>query len=149
MAILALLVLATITGIGWLSSELKPERVRPLPEGIDNWVRFFHGYEAYLDQRISYFLVSGNSMVPTFGDNDLILYVEVDPAELKVGDIIVYERPTAIDPARLENIAHRVIEVGMNGEYWFRTKGDAHSEPDWHRVWERYVHGLVIGVIYQ
>ena len=150
-AIFALLVLVTITGIGWLSSELRPERVRPLPEGIDNWVELFHGYEAYLDQRISYSTVSGTSMEPTFGENDKVLWVEVDPAELRIGDIIIYDHPTKPGEG---SITHRIIEIMKNGEYRFETKGDNRSESDAETSISAYfvseddLKGLVIGVIY-
>ncbi|MFQ6130368.1 MAG: signal peptidase I [Candidatus Hadarchaeaceae archaeon] len=150
-AILALLVLVTITGIGWFSAELKPERVLPLPEGIENWVELFHGYEAYLDRMISYSIVSGTSMEPTFGENDKVLWVEVNPAKLKVGDIIIYEHPTKPEDGL---IAHRIIEIMKNGEYRFETKGDNRSESDAETAISAYfvseddLKGLVIGVIY-
>lgn len=150
-AILALLVLVTITGIGWFSAELKPERVLPLPKGIENWVELFHGYEAYLDRMISYSIVSGTSMEPTFGENDKVLWVEVNPAKLKVGDIIIYEHPTKPEDGL---IAHRIIEIMKNGEYRFETKGDNRSESDAETAISAYfvseddLKGLVIGVIY-
>lgn len=151
MAIFTLLVLVTITGIGWLSSALKPERVSSLPEEIDNWVELFNGYEAYLDRRISYSTVSGTSMEPTFGENDKVLWVEVNSAELKVGGIIIYDHPTK--PG--ENpIAHRIIEIMKNGEYRFETKGDNRLESDAETAISAYfvseddLKGLVIGVIY-
>ncbi len=149
--IFALLVLVTVTGVGWLSSELRSERARPLPGGIENWTELFHGYEAYLDQNIYYSTVSGTSMEPTFGENDKVLWVEVDPSELKVGDIIVYDHPTK--PAE-GTIVHRIIKIMKNGEYRFETKGDNRSESDAetaisaYYVSENDLKGLVIGVIY-
>jgi len=149
--IFVLLVLIVITGTGWLSSMLRPPHDNALPIPYDNtysWTQIFHGYEAYLDRRISYFdNIQGTSMEPTFGGNDVILLVEVNPAELKVGDIIVFQHPTLANPPL---IAHRIIEVGtdIDGKYKFRTKGDNMSEPDQHWVPEEKVEGLVIGVIY-
>ncbi len=151
MAIFTLLVLVTITGIGWLSSALKPERVSSLPEGIDNWVELFNGYEAYLDRRISYSTVSGTSMEPTFEENDKVLWVEVDSAELKVGNIIIYDHPTKPGD---DLIAHRIIKIMKNGEYRFETKGDNRLESDAETAISAYfvseddIKGLVIGVIY-
>lgn len=138
-AILVLLVLFVITGGGWFSSWLKPAGRIPY-DNTYKWTEIFGGYEAYLDRRISYTTISGTSMVPTFKDGDVVLWVEVDnKAELESGDIIIYQpQPTV----------HRIIEVGAeNGEYWFRTKGDGSGFED-PPVWEDDVQGLVIGVIY-
>jgi len=145
--ILALLVLVAITGVGWFSVRSKPERGGSLPEEIDNWTEYFHGYEAYLDREIHCSIVDSSSMMPTFGVGDLVLWVRVDNmAELKEGDIIVYKHPTR---PYLDNIAHRIIEVEVvDGGYRFRTKGDNLSAPDQHSVPEANVYGLVIGVIY-
>ncbi len=145
-AILVLIVLVVITGAGWYNAWSKPPRVLPLPEGVENWTQYFPGYEAYLDSDIHASLVSGGSMEPTFGDGDMILWVEIDDiAELGVGDIIIYKHPTR--PYR-DNIAHRIIEVRvMDGVYGFRTQGDDLPEPDKYWV-EEEIHGLIIGVIF-
>jgi len=144
-AIFVLLALLVIAGVGWFSARSNPVHENIPYENIYNWTQIFHGYEAYLDRRISYSVVSGTSMAPTFGDNDMVLWVEVDNmAELKVGDIIIYQHPTR---PYLDNIAHRIIEVGTGSrENQFMTKGDNSSEEYW--VPEGNIHGLVIGVIY-
>lgn len=145
-AILALLVLVSITAIGWFWAELNPARGRIPYDNTYKWTEIFGGYEAYLDQRISSSEVKGPSMVPTFGDGDVVLWVEIDNmAELEAGDIIIFNHPTR----PIGNIAHRILEVGMNGEYRFKTNGDALPESDSYWVWEGDVHGLVIGVIYR
>ena len=146
-AIFALLVMLVITGLGWVWAESKPERVLPLPGGIDNWTQYFLGYEAYLDRDISGSIVGGTSMVPTFGDNDLVLWVGVDNvAGLKVGDIIIFQHP--IKPW-IDNIILRIIEVDIqSGVYRFGVKGDNLLEPADYWVPEGDVHGLVIGVVY-
>jgi signal peptidase I len=135
-AILVLIVLVGITGIGWLKAWLNPTL-----ESTRDLTKIFHGYTAYLDREISYHRISGSSMKPTFRDGDVVLSVKVDPAELVVGDIIIYQpKPTV----------HRIIEVGVEGgKYWFRTQGDGSGFPDPGQVWEDDVQGLVIGVIYQ
>ena len=144
--ILALLVLLAIAGIGWLSAIPKPHEKIPY-DNTYKWTEIFHGYEAYLDRRISSSVVHGTSMEPTFGEGDVVLWVEVDNvAELKVGDIIIYQHPTLVG---VDNIAHRIVEVEtQNGEYLFRTKGDNLAALDRHLVPEGNVYGLVIGVIY-
>ena len=147
-AILTLAVLLVVTGIGWLKTALESQS-----EGIPydntntyNWAEFFPGYEAYLDRRIHPAAMNGTSMAPTINSGDTVLWVEVDNmAKLKVGDIIIFKHPT-----RVENIAHRIVEVEVvGGVYQFRTKGDDLSEPDRDMVPEGNVHGLVIGVIYK
>jgi len=140
-AILALFVLLTITGIGWLKTMLDP---RP-HENTYEWTEIFRGYEAYLDRRIYRAVMQTTSMAPTINVGDSVLWVEVDnKAELKVRDIIIFKHPTR----PIDNVCHRIIELGQNG-YRFRTQGDNLSDPDRHWVSEELVHGLVIGVIYQ
>ena len=144
--ILVLLALSAVMGIGWLKAALGPQPEEIPHDNTYNWAEYFHGYEAYLDQRISYAVMIGTSMAPTIKDNDVVLWVEVDNmAELKVGDIIIYQHPTR---PYLDNIAHRIIEVGTGDrENQFLTKGDNSSEEYW--VPEGNIHGLVIGVIYK
>lgn len=151
-AIFALLILLAITGIGWVNAELKPKSGKIPYDNTYAWAEFFHGYEAYLDQRIFSSVVRGDSMEPTFGENDVILWVEVDNmAELKVGDIIIYDHPTKPGEGP---IAHKIIEIMKNGEYRFETKGDNRSESDAETAISAYfvseddLKGLVIGVIY-
>lgn len=136
-AILALLVLLVITGIGWFSASLRPH----------GRIEFFRGYKVYLDQRIFCSVLSGSSMEPTISNGDAVLWVEVDnKAELKVDDIIIYEHPTYTGHPL---VAHRIIEVEMqDGGYRFRTQGDNLSEPDRHWILDGNVQGLVIGVMY-
>lgn len=144
-AIFALLALLIIMGAGWFSTRQESTHENIPYDNTYDWTEIFGGYEAYLDRRISYSIVSGDSMEPTFGENDVVLWVEVDPAELKVSDIIIFAHPTR--PGH-PPMAHRIIEVGQNAEYRFRTQGDNMSEPDQHWVPEENIQGLVIGVIY-
>jgi len=152
-AILLLLALLVITGVGWFSASLNPTHENIPYDNTYNWTAIFHGYEAYLDRRISYSTVSGTSMEPTFGDNDNVLWVEVNPAELKVGDIIIYNHPTKPWEGV---IVHRIINIiNTNGEYRFETKGDnnplsdAETAISSYYVSENGLKGLVIGAIYK
>lgn len=154
-AIVALLVLLVFTGVGWLSSVRKSTSDNALPVPYDNtysWATIFHGYEAYLDRSISYSTPSGTSMEPTFGEGDAVIWAGVENiAELKVGDIIIYNHPTKPGEGP---IAHRIINIMKNGEYKFETKGDNRSESDAqtaisaYYVMEDDLKGLVIGVVY-
>jgi len=62
----------------------------------------------------------GQSMEPTFKLGDMLISKSVDPAQVRIGDIIFY---------RLEGriLAHRVVEESDDN---FRTKGDANEDPD-------------------
>jgi signal peptidase I len=150
-AILSLLALLVITGVGWFSARLNPTHENIPHDNTSEWTEIFHGYEAYLDQRIFYSTVSGTSMEPTFGDNDKVLWVEANPAELKVGDIIIYNHPTKPWEGV---VVHRIIKIMKNGEYRFETKGDNRSESDAETfissyfVSENDIKGLVIGALY-
>lgn len=72
-------------------------------------------------------------MKPVLNVGDLIIIKEINPAEIKVGDIIIFK----VIPALQQQyhyppiVAHRVIKIEeKNGEVIFRTKGDAISVED-------------------
>lgn len=143
MAVLALLGLVTFGVVGWVRVATRSTSDN-LP--AENQTVIFPGYENYLNRELYYITASGTSMEPTFGDGDVVIWVQVDPTELNVGDVIIYEHPTY--PSH-ENVAHRIIEVRVrDGVYGFRTQGDNRAEPDKYWVEEELI-GLVIGVIYQ
>lgn len=72
--------------------------------------------------------VLSESMRGSFDKGDLIIVKQVDPANLKKGDIIAYW--TVIDNKKAVN-THRVFDVkAENGTYQFMTKGDANKLPD-------------------
>ena len=116
---------------------------RPPPDTYE-WTEIFRGYEAYLDRRIYRAVMQTTSMAPTIDVGDTVLWVEVDPAELRVRDIIIYKHPTR---PGVDNVCHRIIGVGSGDrENQFKTKGDNSPVEDW--VPSANVHGLVIGVVY-
>ncbi|MDI6884593.1 MAG: S26 family signal peptidase, partial [Hadesarchaea archaeon] len=97
-SILVLLALVTFAGVGWIRVGMRSTN-GTLPTGNENISpenlrKFFPGYENYLNREMFSSPVRGSSMEPTFGDGDKVLWVQVDPAELKVGDIIIYNHPT-------------------------------------------------------
>lgn len=117
-AFIALLSILAITSAGWVYAESKPRSPGSLPEGLYSWTEYFHGYQAYLDQRIFFSIYHGTSMSPTFGENDLVLWVKTDPSGLKVGDIIIFQHPTM---PYIDNVVHRIVEVQLRD-------GDTYSE---------------------
>jgi len=56
----------------------------------------------------------------------LAVMTQVDPADIKVGDIIAFHPPSEPEAT----VSHRVVEVINGDSLSFQTKGDANEEPD-------------------
>jgi signal peptidase I len=70
--------------------------------------------------------LAGHSMEPTIADGSLIAIGKVDPARIKVGDIIGF-----LAPGFDTRVCHRVIGIARTVDgYGFFTKGDGNGEPD-------------------
>ena len=83
-------------------------------------------------------IVESGSMQPTILVNDMIFTKKVDPAELKVDDVIAFQPIGKIEP-----VTHRIIEVyEENGAKMFRTQGDDNNTPDQDPVHQRQVVGV-------
>lgn len=73
-----------------------------------------------------YRVVSSGSMEPTYYEGDIVFIKHVDPHELQVGDIIVFNPKGGGIP-----IVHRVAEVvEENQTRYFVTQGDHNAFPD-------------------
>lgn len=71
-----------------------------------------------------YFVLSG-SMEPTYQTGSVIYVAEIEPAELKVGDVITFHMQGGTVAT------HRITEITTeNGQLAFRTKGDANDMED-------------------
>ena len=74
--------------------------------------------------------IFGSSMEPTLHSGGLLLIKSVEPRDVKVGDIIVYNVPPIVrdyydyPPV----VAHRVIKINTTPSLGFRTKGDNTGE---------------------
>jgi signal peptidase I len=74
--------------------------------------------------------IFGSSMEPTFHSGGLLTIKPVNPGDIKVGDIIVYNVPPMVrdyynyPPV----VAHRVIKINTTPSLGFRTKGDNTGE---------------------
>ena len=78
-----------------------------------------------------YTVLSG-SMEPTIPIGAQVVVLKVNAADIRVGDIITFDRPS--NPGVL--VTHRVIQVepdGKGGTQWI-TKGDHNSVPDSWRI---------------
>jgi len=109
----------------------------PYPRDTKDWSGTFLGHRALLDRRIWPLILVGSSMCPSLTENDLLLCVEEDPADLRIGDIVVYRYEGTL-------VAHRIVRFWENGVI---TKGDAPEAWEEHRVrWEDIL-GRVMGVL--
>lgn len=73
-------------------------------------------------------IVLTDSMLPEISSGDLIICQEIDPADVKVGDVISF-----FDPASKTGsvVTHRVIEiVEKDGVIKWRTRGDNNNTED-------------------
>lgn len=70
--------------------------------------------------------IQGDSMEPNYHDGSLVIKREVEPANLKVGDVISFYAPWAD-----RYVMHRIADIRTrSGQLWFRTKGDNNPVPD-------------------
>ena len=69
--------------------------------------------------------VEGGSMTPHLEDGDVALVRRVDPASLRVGDVVIFGRDG-------QTIVHRIVErsAQADGTLVFTTKGDANPVAD-------------------
>jgi signal peptidase I len=76
-------------------------------------------------------IVRSGSMAPTIPTGSIVFYKKVKAADVKVGDVIVFDKPGATN----EKVTHRVYKLGTSstGRYAI-TKGDANGTPDDWRV---------------
>jgi signal peptidase I len=76
-------------------------------------------------------VVRSGSMSPTIRTGSIVFYKKVNADNVKVGDIIVFDKPGQTN----EKVTHRVYKIsnGATGRY-FTTKGDANGAPDSWRV---------------
>jgi signal peptidase len=88
-------------------------------------------------------IVRSSSMEPAMRAGALAIMLPVDPEDVDVGDIIVFDPPWDSDPN--VTVSHRVIGVLYdNGQLRFDTKGDATEESDPYYVPAESVHGKVL-----
>jgi signal peptidase len=74
--------------------------------------------------------IYGSSMEPTLTSGSLLMIEPIDPQDVKVGDIIVYDVPTMVREYYNypPTVSHRVIEIMTVPTLGFRTKGDNTGE---------------------
>ncbi|MBN1161713.1 MAG: signal peptidase I [Dehalococcoidales bacterium] len=74
--------------------------------------------------------IYGSSMEPTLTSGSLLMIDPIDPQDIKVGDIIVYDVPSMVREYYNypPTVSHRVIEIMTTPALGFRTKGDNTGE---------------------
>ena len=76
-------------------------------------------------------VVRSGSMSPTIPTGSIVFYTKIDSSKVKVGDIIVFNKPGATN----EKVTHRVYKIGQSATGLYAiTKGDANGTPDDWRV---------------
>jgi signal peptidase len=92
-------------------------------------------------------VVSG-SMEPNINKGDLLFIQGVDPEDIEIGDVIVYDAYGLWWGAPEDPIVHRVVDIEEDdGKLYFITKGDANELKDKEPVPENRVLGKVVGRI--
>ncbi len=91
------------------------------------------------------FIVATGSMEPEYLVSDVLLAKEINPAEINVGDDVVYKGKEGTFKDRV--VTHRVIEKSQeNGTYKFITKGIANIEQD-PQITGSQIYGRVLGKV--
>lgn len=86
-------------------------------------ISIYHYLEIESDNPLPFFVISSDTMLPTLKINDLIIIGDGQAFDsIKVGDIIVFNKPAGEDRI----IVHRVAEItSENGKRIVITKGDS------------------------
>lgn len=85
-------------------------------------------------------LVAGHSMEPALHTGDVVLTRDVDPGDVRVGDIVRFRVGDTV-------VLHRVIEIYRNDTgSWFVTKGDNNEDAD-RPIQAEQIEGRVVAVI--
>jgi len=79
---------------------------------------------------ISMHSISSESMEPNYNINDVVIdYIEKNPKNIKVGDVITF-LPSNFNDNSI-TMTHRVVEVvEIDNIYYYKTKGDNNLEAD-------------------
>ena len=91
------------------------------------------------------FIVATGSMEPKYLVSDVLISKEVDPAEINVGDDVVYKGKEGTFKDRV--VTHQVIEKWQDdGTYKFITKGIANIEQD-AEITANQIYGKILGKV--
>ncbi|TFF99086.1 MAG: signal peptidase I [Promethearchaeota archaeon] len=107
----------------------------------------YFGMQIALNTNSPLTVVVSGSMEPTYHKGDLLVLYGEDPANINVGDVIVFNAYHWPSPPS-EPVVHRVVDKQFNSalnRWEFQTKGDANptEDPGW--VPEDSIIGKVVG----
>ena len=92
-------------------------------------IKFLASNDRLGEVRVNFYTILTQSMYPKIEAGDIILTYKNDDNIYNVGDIITF-----VSTSNASNgitITHRIIEVStLNGEYYYRTKGDNNNTAD-------------------
>lgn len=84
-------------------------------------------------------IVNGTSMEPTIKCGETVKVVPCDKKDLKIGDIIVYQK------FNNHLTVHRIVKIIKIDEehFWCKTKGDNNAKMDHYQVLDKEIIGVV------
>jgi signal peptidase len=89
---------------------------------------------------VMFAVVEGKSMEPTLQTGDLVFVIKTSPTDLKVGDVVVYRKPSG------EFVIHRIIRIVKVGSMLdVETKGDNNFIADG-EIPVNWIVGKVVGI---
>jgi len=83
-------------------------------------------------------VIMSGSMEPAIPVGSIVVVKRVNPDDVKVSDIIVFQRS---DSKTLHRVIDKIVE---NDSYYFKTKGDANEDPDPWTVQPEQVNGALL-----
>ena len=85
---------------------------------------------------IQVFTVISGSMEPDYPVGSLIYVKDIDPSEVKVGNVITYVLPSETPST------HRVVRIDAEKQHFY-TKGDANEDMDFGYITDSQIVGVV------
>lgn len=114
-------------------------------------VLLFVAYLIFIDTDKPVVIIEGSSMVPNINSGDIVLLHRQDFSELKLGDMIAFNKKRLDDESETTNpvVVHRIVEKRITavGQVSLVTRGDFNLENDDEMVSKSNYEGKVYVVI--
>ena len=109
----------------------------------------FQASRIVLDTDVPYVVAEGISMHPNINNGDIIVFRGVEPEEVGVGDIIIFNVPEELKEELPPRVTHRVVDVKLTQVgLVFRTKGDNAPLDSWEVHEEKVLGRMVMRIPY-
>lgn len=91
-----------------------------------------------------------NSMEPLIDVGCRCIMAPVNPNDLQVGDVIIYDKDGIIVPFNRDrdDIIHAITKIGNDGSRFFKTKGFNNNREDKIKVRDNMVVSVLVGILY-